>query len=337
MDVTEFHYHLPESAIAQEPVEPRHDSRLLDTRDMNDHRFLDLADLLEPGDLLVVNETKVRAARLQGHRAGTGGSVELMLLDRDRDGNWTALARPSRRLRPGVVIEFGEFSATVISAPRQGMVLVELDAEDPEIAIEKVGTVPLPPYFHGTLDNPERYQTIFATTPGSAAAPTAGLHFTDQVLERLGQRGVEMASVDLHVSVDTFRPISTQRVEDHQMHTEWCTVPEETATAVGNTRARGRSIVAVGTTVARTLETFADGMGGVEPGEKETDLFLRPGSVFSVVDALVTNFHLPRSTLLVMLAGFMGPAWKDAYVTALQRGYRFLSFGDAMYAERSST
>jgi len=279
----------------------------------------------------------VRAARLVGRRERTGGAVELLLLDRRDDGLWDALARPSRRLRPGVRIEFGGLQAVIRSEPREGRVVVELVSDDPERAVETVGMVPLPPYFTGDLDDPARYQTMFAVTPGSAAAPTAGLHFTEEVVSGLARRDIAIATVDLHVSLDTFRPMTAAVVEDHEMHSEWCGVPQSTVQAVERARERGGKVVAVGTTVVRTLESMADGRGGVTAGEGRTDLFLKPGSVFRVVDALVTNFHMPRSTLLVLLAAFMGPRWRTAYRTALDLGYRFLSFGDAMYAERDQT
>ncbi len=301
---------------------------------MSDHRFLDLPELLSPGDLIVLNETRVRAARIVGRRVGTGGRVELLLLERSEDGRWTALARPARRLRPGVVLEFDGLSATVETTPEVGVVEVTLDADDEEAAISKVGTMPLPPYFTGELADPGRYQTVYASTPGSAAAPTAGLHFTEDVFGRLDQRGVAIARVDLHVSLDTFRPMSVDDVEQHEMHSERCSVSDETREAIDSARDRGSKVVAIGTTVVRTLESFANGSGGVDSGTMDTDLFLRPGSDFQVVDALVTNFHLPKSTLLVLLAAFMGPGWRDAYRIALERGYRFLSFGDAMFAER---
>jgi S-adenosylmethionine:tRNA ribosyltransferase-isomerase len=304
---------------------------------MSDHTFLELADLLEVGDLLVVNETRVRAARLAGTRSGTRGKIELLIVDRHADGRWEALARPARRLRPGVVIEIQGFNATVVGGPEDGRVKLVFDVPDPELAIAEAGTVPLPPYFTGRLDDPERYQTIFAATPGSAAAPTAALHFTPEVIKRVEGRGVSMASVDLHVSLDTFRPMAVEDVEEHQMHSEWCAVPEATAEAVAAAKGRGGRVVAVGTTVVRTLESMADGIGGVEPGEKRTALFIKPGARFSVVDLLVTNFHLPGSTLLLLLAAFMGEGWRDVYETALGRGYRFLSFGDAMLAARADT
>lgn len=304
---------------------------------MSDHTFLELPDLLGPSDLLVVNDTRVRAARLVGTRSETGGRVELLLLENLEDGSWEALARPSRRLRPGVVIEFEDFAATILTEPFDGRIRVALDAEDEEEAVRSAGTMPLPPYFTGTLDEPDRYQTMFAAEPGSAAAPTAGLHFTPRVAEGLERRGIEIATVDLHVSLDTFRPMAVEEVEDHRMHSEWCTVPAATADAISRARQRSGRVVAVGTTVVRTLESLGDGQGGVTPGEKRTDLFLRPGSRFEVVDALITNFHLPGSTLLVLLAAFMGDGWRTAYETALRRGYRFLSFGDAMFAVKGGS
>lgn len=326
---------MPQWAIAQSAIEPRHDARLLDTRDMSDHTFIDLADLLEPGDLVVVNETRVRAARVMGRRVETGGQIEMLFLERNEDESWDALARPSRRLRPGVSVEFSGFTAEVIDGPDQGRVTVVLDAEDHEAAIHAAGSVPLPPYFTGELESPERYQTMFASVPGSAAAPTAGLHFTDEVTRRLETRGIAMATVDLHVSIDTFRPLAVDDIEEHEMHSEWCAIPEETSRAVDDTRDRGGRVVAIGTTVVRALETMADGAGRVHPGGRRTDLFLRPGSNITVVDLLVTNFHLPGSTLLVLLAAFMGDSWRVAYDVALGRQYRFLSFGDAMLAARN--
>lgn len=330
MKVSDFHYDLPEEAIAQSAIEPRHNSRLLDARDMSDHRFFDLPGLLRPGDLLVVNETRVRAARLFGTRRETGGRVELLLLERSEDGVWEALAKPARRLRPGIVIDFEGISATVVSDPREGVIELTLDAEDEEEIIAGVGVMPLPPYFRGRLSDASRYQTMFANRPGSAAAPTAALHFTSDVMDALDNRGVTTARVDLHVSLDTFRPMSAGMVEDHRMHTEWCTISDTTAEEID----RAERVIAVGTTVVRTLESFASGRGHVASGSRQTDLFLRPGSEFQVVDGLITNFHMPESTLLVLLAAFMGDRWREAYETALARGYRFLSFGDAMYAER---
>jgi S-adenosylmethionine:tRNA ribosyltransferase-isomerase len=334
MRVESFKYPLPESAVAQEAIEPRHDSRLLDTRDMSDHRFLDLPSLLRPGDLVVVNETRVRAARLEGHRVDTGGGIELLVLEARADGLWKALARPSRRLRPGVEIEMEGIVVSVVEGPTEGLVVVDMKAANVEAAIAAAGKIPLPPYFHGTLDDPDRYQTMFARSTGSAAAPTAGLHFTPMVATGLRQRGIEIVYVDLHVGIDTFRPITADEIEHHVMHSEWCAISETTAAAISRTRVVGGRVVAVGTTVVRTLETFATDDRTVLAGEGDTDLFLRPGDEFRVVDALVTNFHVPGSTLVVLVAAFMGERWRQAYQTALERGYRFLSFGDAMYAER---
>jgi S-adenosylmethionine:tRNA ribosyltransferase-isomerase len=214
------------------------------------------------------------------------------------------------------------------------LVVVHLRAPDVEAAIEAAGRVPLPPYFKGSLEDPSRYQTMFARSIGSAAAPTAGLHFTNEVVGRLEVAGVEIAPVDLHVGIDTFRPIAVEEIEAHRMHSEWCSVPPATAEAIARARAAGGRVVAAGTTVTRALETFGNEDGTVEAASGETTLFLKPGDRFRVVDALITNFHVPGSTLVVLVAGFMGARWREAYQTALDRGYRFLSFGDAMYAER---
>lgn len=298
-----------------------------------DHSFLELPSLLDERDLVVINETKVRAARLVGKRIDSGGRVEILLLERTADG-WEALARPARRLRPGVRIDCCGVVLTIISDPIEGVVQVDFETDVDEHVLESVGEVPLPPYFKGHLEDPGRYQTVFATRTGSAAAPTAGLHFTPQVLEGLKQAHIAVASVDLHISLDTFRPMSGVYLNDHQMHSEWCRLPGETAEAIAATRRRGGRVVAIGTTVLRTLETFATGDGLVDPGETKTNLFLRPGICIRVADLMVTNFHLPRSSLLVLLAAFMGEGWREVYDEALSRGYRFLSFGDAMLAKR---
>lgn len=335
--VDRFRYNLPDEAIAQEPVEPRHDARLLDTRSLTDHRFIDLPRLLQPGDLVVVNRTRVRHARLRGVKSESGGAVEALLLRHLPDGHWEALVKPARRLRPGVDLVFGDLRATIVDGPRQGLAVLDLIAPgDLEKAIEQAGTVPLPPYITTELHDPGRYQTIFADRPGSAAASTAALHFTDEVVAGLSQRGIELATVELHVGLDTFRPIATESIDDHRMHSEWYDLPEETARAVEQARARDGRVVAIGTTTVRTLETRATDDGLVEPGTGTTELYLRPGSPIRVVDLLVTNFHLPGSSLLVLLEAFMGPGWREVYQAALQRGYRFLSFGDAMLCARST-
>ena len=331
MELSEFQYDLPQTSIAQRPADPRDSARLLDTRDMSDHEFSAMASLLDPGDLVVVNTTRVRQARLRGTRVGTGGAVELLLLSRRAQGGWHALVAPARRMRPGVVMKFGEIQGVVLEGPNDGIVAVEFSDERD---LETIGTIPLPPYITEELDDPERYQTVYADRVGSAAAPTAGLHFTPAVLDSLHTRGIRRATVELEVGIGTFRPITAEQIDDHVMHRERCSVPAETARAITETRERGGRVVAVGTTTVRTLETFARHDGTVDFGETETDLFLRPGSTFRVVDVLVTNFHVPGSSLLVMLSAFMGPGWKAAYATALARGYRFLSFGDAMLCER---
>lgn len=329
--VDEFRYELPADAIAQHPVEPRDAARLLDTRDLTDHVFRDLPRLLEPGDLVVVNTSRVRRARLRGVRLPGGGAVELLLVQRRAEGGWSALAKPARRIRPGSRLAFGEMGAVVRSGPVDGVVAVEFDDET---LLDELGSVPLPPYITAELADPERYQTVYADRVGSVAAPTAGLHFTPAVLDSLDSRGVRRAAVELEVGLGTFRPITTDRIDQHVMHHERCTVPESTAAAIAETRRSGGRVVAVGTTTVRTLETFARPDGTVGAGSTETDLYLRPGSTFRVVDLLVTNFHVPASSLLVMLAAFMGDGWRQAYATALDRGYRFLSFGDAMVCER---
>ena len=335
MLLEEFQYDLPQSAIAQHPLEPRDSSRLLDAATSTDHRFTDLPDLLNPGDLVVVNTTKVRRARLIGRRQPTGGRVELLILGGLPDGSWEALVKPARKMSIGARLEFEGLECVIESDPEQGRVSVRFDAHDDiESRFEAAGEVPLPPYITASLDRPERYQTIFAERVGSAAAPTAGLHFTDGVVAALAVREIPIATVELEVGIGTFRPITSRDVRHHEMHAERYVVSETAAEAVAAARSRGGRVVAVGTTVVRTLESAATGSGHVEPGSGVTDLYLVPGSSINVVDRLVTNFHMPGSSLLVLLAAFMGPGWRDVYATALERGYRFLSFGDAMLCDR---
>ena len=335
MLTSELDYHLPPESVAQTPVEPRHSSRLLDTRDLTDRRFSDLPQLLEEGDLLVVNRTRVRAARLVGRKIPTGGRVEALLARRLSSHRWEALVRPARRLRAGVRLEFGSLRGEMVTDPVDGVAELTLAGEgEVEDLVEEIGEVPLPPYITRTLSDPERYQTVYSSRPGSAAAPTAGLHFTPQLLDRLARRGVERAEIDLEVSWATFRPIGVERVGDHPMGAERYRIPPEAERAVHRCRERGGRVVAVGTTVVRTLETRAVPGGLVAAGEGETDLFLTPGCDFGVVDFLITNFHAPRSSLVALVWAFMGPGWREAYRTALARGYRFLSFGDAMLAQR---
>jgi S-adenosylmethionine:tRNA ribosyltransferase-isomerase len=335
MLVDDFDYELPAEAIAQEAIEPRDGARLLDVRTMEDRRFSDLPSLLDPGDLLVVNRTRVRAARLVGRRA-TGGRTELLLVRRIDQERWQALINPSKKVRVGSQIVTGPITATLLTDPIDGVATVELRADvDIEEAIASNGSVPLPPYFHGSLSDPSRYQTIFARTVGSSAAPTAALHFTPSVVSQLGIRGVEIATVELDVGLDTFRPMSGVHVEDHKIHSERIAVPQEVVDAVDRTRDRGCRVVAIGTTVVRTLESVAQPSRTIVRYEGDTDLFITPGYVPTVVDAVVTNFHAPRTTLIVMIATLLGDPWKDAYDHALAGGYRFLSFGDAMFFEVS--
>lgn len=334
METADFFYELPREAIAQRPVTPRHAARLLDTRDLTDGTFLDLPGLLDPGDLVVVNSTRVRAARLRGRKAETGGAVELLLLDDGGDGRWEALVRPARRIHAGTRLAFGSLEVTVETEPREGTAVVRFgDGVDVEAAVAAMGEVPLPPYITEGPVDPDDYQTIFAERVGSAAAPTAGLHISDAVLAEFERHGVGVATLDLSVGLDTFRPISEPRLEDHRMHRERYTIPEATAEKIGRTRSSGGRIVALGTTVVRAIESAVTD-GQVVPGSAETDLFITPGHEF-FIDGLVTNFHVPGSTLIVMIAAFVGHRWRMIYETALERGYRFLSFGDAMYAERS--
>jgi S-adenosylmethionine:tRNA ribosyltransferase-isomerase len=330
-------YDLPEAAIAQQPVEPRHASRLFDTRDLTDHTFIDLPVLLEPGDLVVVNATRVRRARLRGTRVGSGGAVEALLLERVGERRFSALVRPARRIGAGSVVRFGALEGRVLTDPVEGKIEIEIAGSgDVESAIETTGEMPLPPYIRRPIDDPGRYQTVYADRTGSSAAPTAGLHVSEQVLAELRSRGIGVAAVDLEVGVDTFRPITTDEVEDHAIHRERYRLSEDTAARVEATREAGGRVVALGTTVVRVLETAARSGGIVEPSEGTTELFILPGFRFNVVDLLVTNFHLPRSTLIALVAAFVGSGWRAVYAAALKRGYRFLSFGDAMLAARRS-
>lgn len=324
----DFDYELPEAAIAQVPVEPRDSARLLDATEasgaVRHRRVRDLPAVVGPGDVVVLNETMVMAARLELAKA-TGGRVEVLLLDQGPEDWWTALVRPGRRVPAGTRLYLGpEPVAVVGEAIGQGRRRVRLDA--PDLAA-RVGRVPLPPYIHAPLADPGRYQTVYARRPGSAAAPTAGLHLTREVLEACVGAGAEVVTLDLSVGLDTFRPLSGPRLQDHVMHSERYSVPASTMQAVY----RARRVLAVGTTTVRALET-ACATGRLEG---RTDLFITPGFRFGVVDLMLTNFHLPRSTLLVLLEAFCGPRWRDLYALALGVGYRFLSFGDAMLVARA--
>jgi len=335
MRTADFSYDLPDDAIAQAAIEPRDSARLLDADTLADHRFRDLPGLLDPGDLVVVNRTRVRRARLLGVKE-TGGKVEALLLNPLGDGRWEALVRPARRLRPGTVMRFGSITARILEGPENGKAILDVDMADPESGLGEEGVIPLPPYFKGRLDDDERYQTVYSDRVGSAAAPTAGLHFTAGVLDALDQRGVHRTAIDLEIGLDTFRPIGTETLEGHVMHAETYRIGEDASAAVTATREAGGRVVAIGTTEVRALESAAGTDGAISPGRGKTDLFITPGYRFRSVDRLVTNFHVPGSTLVVLLAAFMGDRWRQVYGTALERRYRFLSFGDAMIVGRSS-
>lgn len=338
----DYDYELPESFIAQRPIEPRDAARLLVSRSASEpvgHRHVfDLPMLLEPGDLLVVNETRVIPARLH-LRKSTGGAVEVLLLEHRSDQSWQALVKPSRKVAvgtrlspgPGLVVEFGailEGGQRVVRLLDDNGELLVSGAE--ERALERYGEAPLPPYITTALVDSERYQTTYARIAGSAAAPTAGLHFTPQLFDALAARGVGLAKVDLCVGLDTFRPVTAERPEDHDIHSERYDVPLQTWEAVQQTRASGGRVVAVGTTTVRSLETVA--ASGVLSGR--TKLLIYGGYPFGAVDLLLTNFHLPRSSLLLLVEAFVGPRWRDLYAEAIAEGYRFFSLGDAQLLGR---
>lgn len=348
MKVSDFDFDLPESAIAQVPAEPRDAARMLvhDIElDRTEHRQVrELAALLDPRDLLVVNDTRVRRARLVGRRR-SGGAVELLLLERRADGVWRALARPAGKLRAGehVELESGQLGARMLERGADGgQWFVDVVCPSGERAsdadLERVGRAPLPPYIRrprGVDADLERdresYQTVFASELGAVAAPTAGLHFTPALLDRLAARGIERASVTLHVGEGTFKPVTVEEVAEHVMHTEHLCVGEATVAAVARCRERGGRVVAVGTTSARALESAVDAHGELQAGARDTRLFLVPGSRLQVVDVLLTNFHLPRSTLLMLVSAFAGrERILRLYREALEQGYRFYSYGDAM-------
>jgi len=343
MKASDFDYALPEELIAQAPAEPRDASRLLHLPPGGPpahRRFADLPGLLRRGDLLVFNDTRVIPARLVGVKEGTGGRVEMLLvdpIDGDLPRRWRAMGQASKPIRAGARLTFGDLAATVERVEGEGFYVLLLDREGAELeaALARAGRMPLPPYIRRepTAADAERYQTVFARRPGSAAAPTAGLHFTPGVLAALAARGVERAALTLHVGPGTFLPIRGDSVEGHHMHEERYEVPEATAAAFAACRARGGRVVAVGTTALRTLESAHRG-GVLVPGRGRTSLFVRPGHTFHAVEALVTNFHLPRSTLLMLVCALGGtPRVLSAYQEAVSRRYRFFSYGDAMLLE----
>lgn len=338
MRISQFEYSLPRELISQTPLEPRDRSRLMAldrSKETVEHRnFYDLPLLLEPGDLLVFNDSRVMPARLIGRISGSGREAELLLLRREKPGLWQCLARPGRRLRPGTHVIFqAGLEARIVESMEDGLRLVEFNDES---LIEKAGQVPLPPYIHETLHDPERYQTVYAKRMGSAAAPTAGLHFTERLMQNLQARGVQTAFLTLHVGLDTFRPVEEDDPRDHKLHTEYWEVSPQAAESINSARQEGRRVVAVGTTSVRVLEQTAllmeeQGRDAIRPGSGWADLFILPGRRFRAVDAMITNFHLPRSTLLMLVSAFAGrERILAAYREAIEQGYRFYSFGDAM-------
>lgn len=339
MLTSEFDFTLPDDLIAQHPVEPRDQSRLMVVRRREgrwEHRrFAELPDLLDAGDILVRNDTRVVPARLLGHREATGGKWEGLFLRARPEGTWEMLATTRGRIAPGECVIAGQgLRLTLLERLDGGRWLVRTEAGEPAHAIlERHGQVPLPPYIRKGREGPGdrlRYQTLYARSPGAVAAPTAGLHFTAELLERLAARGVACADVTLHVGIGTFRPIETERIEDHALHAEWAELSAPAAARIAEHRGRGGRVVAVGTTSARLLETAA-ATGQLRPFSGETALYLRPGHTFRGLDALITNFHLPRSSLLVLVAALAGPDLiRDAYAEAVRQRYRFYSYGDAM-------
>ncbi len=350
----EFDYALHPELIAQTPIEPRDHSRLMVIHRSDgtiEHRqFYDLIEYLRPGDLLVANESRVLPARLLGHKVPTGGRVEALLLRPlpqpeevgAEPATWEALISPGRRVHEGTRLRFGldngpQLEAEVVSRTELGGRVLRFD-RPPRPLLNALGQMPLPPYIHEALSDPERYQTVYARTEGSAAAPTAGLHFTERLIDELREKGVAFSTVTLHVGLDTFRPVHEERIEEHPMHKEWFFLPPETASAINKARANGGRVVAVGTTSVRVLETVAslqnitDRTGReVRATEGWTGLFITPGYRFGLVDALITNFHLPRTTLLMLVSAFAGrDLVMRAYAEAVENRYRFYSFGDAM-------
>jgi S-adenosylmethionine:tRNA ribosyltransferase-isomerase len=338
MKLSDFDFELPEELIAQHPVEPRDASRLMVLDRAGGaiaHRhFRDLPAYLKPGDALVVNETRVMPARLIGRREGTGGAIEVLLLKRiDRD-RWETLVKPGKKARPGQRIIFGDglLTGTVLETTPVGGRVIAFQYDGVfETILDQLGQMPLPPYIRERLEDPERYQTVYARAWGSAAAPTAGLHFTPALLDRIAQMGVEIHKLVLHVGLGTFRPVQVEDIHDHKMHSEFYELSPETAAALNRVRARGGRIIAVGTTSVRTLETVTTPDGVIQPGQGWTDIFIYPGYRFKAVDGLITNFHLPKSTLIMLVSAFAGrERILAAYAEAVRERYRFFSFGDAM-------
>lgn len=338
MKKSDFYFDLPEELIAQTPIQKRDHSRLLvldrKSGEIEHRHFYDLPAYLQEGDCLVVNDSRVLPARLLGSRS-TGGSVELVLLRDLGDGRWECLSRPGRKTRPGTELSFGEgeLKASVLEVAEGGNRIVQFHYEGIFLEVlERLGKMPLPPYIKEELQDSERYQTVYSREIGSAAAPTAGLHFTEELLEQIRSKGVKLCHVTLHVGLGTFRPVKEEEIEDHAMHSEYCIIPEETARIVSETKRSGGRVIAVGTTSCRTLESFCREDGTLSAASGWTNIFIYPGYRFKCIDALVTNFHLPESTLIMLVSALAGrERILNAYRTAVEEKYRFFSFGDAMF------
>ena len=339
MKTSDFDFHLPEELIAQTPLERRDSSRLLvldkqtgATRHMH---FYDLPSLLRPGDCLVLNDSRVLPARLLGHREPTGGAVEVLLLIDRGDKVWECLVRPGRKVKPGTRLSFGDglLQAQVEDVVEGGNRLIRFEYEGIFLELlEQLGKMPLPPYIKAELNDPERYQTVYSREVGSAAAPTAGLHFTKELLEQVEAMGVRLAYVTLHVGLGTFRPVKEEDIDQHEMHSEYCMVPAKAAQIINETKAAGGRVICVGTTSCRTIESWAKEDGTMEEAAGWTNIFIYPGYRFKVLDALITNFHLPQSTLVMLVSALAGREHiLNAYREAVEQRYRFFSFGDAMF------
>ena len=335
----DFWYDLPKELIAQEPADPRDSARLLclGRKDghIEHHIFHDLPDFLKPGDLLVVNNSKVLPARLVGTKVPTGAVCEILLLHQVKGDTWECLAKPGKRLQPGTTVSFGDgtLTATIESTMEDGnkYVTFHYDTETLYEKLDEFGKMPLPPYITKQLEDQSQYQTVYAKELGSAAAPTAGLHFTPELMDTLQKKGVNIAEVTLHVGLGTFRPVKEDDISDHKMHTEWYSVSPETAQKINDTHAAGHRVIAVGTTSCRTLESVAAKYGDIRACSGDTDIFLYPGVEFHCIDGLITNFHLPESTLIMLVSAFCGyENTMHAYKIAVEEKYRFFSFGDAM-------
>lgn len=339
MNVHDFNYDLPEQLIAQHPLEKRDSSRLMvidkESGRINHEVFSSLPEYIEEGDLLVMNDTRVLPARLLGIREDTGGQVELLLLNRLDARTWITLAKPGKSVRPGRTFSFGDgaLKAVVMEVKEDGNRVVRFSFEGIfEEVLDRLGEMPLPPYIHEKLDDRERYQTVYSKEEGSAAAPTAGLHFTPELLETIRSKGAEIAFITLHVGLGTFRPVKVESITEHAMHSEYYSINQETARIIEKARGAGRRIISVGTTTTRTLESVMRDHGRIIATSGWTDIFIYPGFQWQIVDALITNFHLPESTLIMLVSAFMGQEnTMHAYQTAVEERYRFFSFGDSMF------